>query len=378
MTTLFTPLKVGRVQLSHRIALAPLTRFRNDETTHTPIVPLVKEYYSQRASEPGTLLISEATLISPQAGAYTYAPGIWSDEQITAWKQITDAVHEKGSYIYAQLWALGRTADPVAMRAQPGGEKFELVSSSAVPLAEGSETPRALTEDEIQQYIKDYVTAAKNAVERAGFDGVEIHGANGYLIDQFIQTTVNKRTDKWGGSVENRSRFALEVTKAVVEAVGADRTAIRFSPFSKFQGMGMPNGEREETFAYLARELAKLSISYVHLIEPRVDGNTDVKSPSGSLQFFLDAYSNASPLVLAGGYKADNAKEAVETRYKNHPVIIAFGRPFIANPDLPYRIKSGVEFTPYNRETFYNAKEARGYTDYPFSEGFAVDVKALI
>lgn len=376
MTTLFTPLKVGRLQLSHRIALAPLTRFRNDETTHASIVPLVKEYYSQRASEPGTLLISEATLISPQAGAYTYAPGIWSDEQIAAWKQVTDAVHEKGSYIYAQLWALGRTADPVAMRAQPGGEKFDLVSSSAVPLAEGSETPRALTEDEIQQYIKDYATAAKNAIERAGFDGVEIHGANGYLIDQFIQTTVNKRTDKWGGSVENRSRFALEVTKAVIEAVGADRTAIRFSPFSKFQGMGMPDSEREETFAYLAREIAKLSISYVHLVEPRVNGNTDVENPSGSLQFFLDAYADASPLVLAGGYKADNAKEAVETRYKNHPVIIAFGRPFIANPDLPYRIKNGVDFTPYNRETFYNAKEARGYTDYPFSEGFAVDVKA--
>lgn len=376
MTTLFTPLKVGRLQLSHRIALAPLTRFRNDETTHAPLVPLVKEYYAQRASEPGTLLISEATLISPQAGAYTYVPGIWSDEQIAAWKQVTDAVHEKGSYIYAQLWALGRTADPVALKAQPGGEKFDVVSSSAVPLDEGHETPRALTEDEIQQYIKDYATAAKNAIERAGFDGVEIHGANGYLIDQFIQTTVNKRTDKWGGSVENRSRFALEVTRAVVEAVGADRTAIRFSPFSKFQNMGMPDGEREETFANLAREIAKLHIAYVHLIEPRVNGNIDIENPSGSLQFFLDAYADASPLVLAGGYKADNAKEAVESRYRDHPVVIAFGRPFIANPDLPFRIRKGVEFTQYNRETFYNAKEARGYTDYPFSESFAVDVKA--
>lgn len=376
MTTLFTPLKVGRVQLSHRIALAPLTRFRNDETTHAPIVPLVKEYYSQRASEPGTLLISEATLISPQAGAYTYAPGIWSDEQIAAWKQVTDAVHEKGSYIYSQLWALGRTTDPNAMRAQPGGEKFDVVSSSAVSLGEGHETPRALTEDEIQQYIKDYATTAKNAVERAGFDGVEIHGANGYLIDQFIQTTANQRTDQWGGSVENRSRFALEVAKAVIEAVGADRTAIRFSPFSTFQGMGMPDGEREETFSYLAREFAKLRIAYVHLVEPRINGNTDVENPTGSLQFFIDAYADASPLVLAGGYKADNAKEAVDTRYKNHPVILAFGRPFIANPDLPFRLKKGLEFTPYNRETFYNAKEARGYTDYPFSEGFAVNVKA--
>lgn len=376
MTTLFTPLKVGSVQLSHRIALAPLTRFRNDETTHAPIVPLVKEYYAQRASVPGTLLISEGTIITPQAGNYTYVPGVWSEEQIQAWKEITDAVHAKGSYIYAQLWALGRTADLTAMRAQPGGEKFDVVSSSAVRMDEKHEIPRALTEDEIQQYIKDYAQAANNAVERAGFDGVELHGANGYLIDQFIQTTVNSRTDQWGGSVENRSRFALEATKAVIEAVGADRTAIRFSPFGTIQGMGMPDAEREATFSYLARELSKLSIAYVHLVEPRVNGYLDVENYSGSLQFFLDAYSNASPVIVAGGYKANSAKEAVETKYKNHPVVVAFGRPFIANPDLPYRIQKGIEFTPYNRETFYNAKEARGYTDYPFNEGFAVDVKA--
>lgn len=376
MTTLFTPLKVGRLQLAHRIALAPLTRMRNDETTHAPVLPIVKEYYAQRASEPGTLLISEATLISPQAGAYTYVPGIWSEEQIAAWKQVTDAVHEKGSYIYLQLWALGRTADPAALKAQPGGEKFDLVSSSPVPMQEGGATPRELTEDEIQQYIKDFATAAKNAVERAGFDGVEIHGANGYLVDQFIQTNVNKRTDRWGGSVENRSRFALEVTKAVAEAVGADRTGIRLSPFSKFQGMGMPDGEREETFGYLAKELAKLHIAYVHLVEPRVHGNMDAEDSSGSLQFFIDAYADASPLILAGGYRPDNVKEAVETRYKDRRVLIAFGRWFIANPDLPFRVKKGLEFTPYNRDTFYLPKQAKGYTDYPFSESFAADIKA--
>lgn len=376
MITLFTPLKVGRLQLAHRVAMAPLTRFRNDEATHAPIVPLVKEYYAQRASVKGTLLISEATLISSQAGAYTNAPGIWSEEQIQAWREITDAVHEKESYIYAQLWALGRVADPIALRAQPGGEKFDLVSSSPVALDETDLTPRMLTEDEIRQYIKDYVSAAKNAVQRAGFDGVEIHGANGYLVDQFIQTTVNQRTDKWGGSVENRSRFALEITKAVVEAVGADRTAIRLSPFSTFQGMGMPVTERESTFSYLARELAKLSIAYVHLVEPRTSGDTDVENPTGSLCFFLDAYANASTLVLAGGYKADSAKEAVETRYKNHDVVIAFGRSFISNPDLPYRIQKGIEFTSYDRNTFYLPKEAKGYIDYPFSEGFAAGDKA--
>ncbi|PCG89756.1 Aldolase-type TIM barrel [Penicillium occitanis (nom. inval.)] len=184
-----------------------------------------------------------------------------------------------------------------------------------------------LTEDEIRQYINDYVSAAKNAVERAGFDGVEIHGANGFLIDQFIQTTVNQRTDGWGGSVENRPRT--------------------------FQGMGMPVTERESTFSYLARELARLSIAFLHLVEPRTAGDKDVENPTGSLHFFLDAYADTSPLVLAGGYKADSAKEAVKVRYKNHQVVIAFGRSFIANPDLPYKIQKEIEFTPYDRNTFY-------------------------
>ncbi|EED16347.1 NADH:flavin oxidoreductase/NADH oxidase family protein [Talaromyces stipitatus ATCC 10500] len=380
MPTLFTPLQVGRLQLSHRIALAPLSRYRVEDNTHTPIVSLVKEYYTQRASTPGTLLISEATLITPQAGAYTNAPGIWSEAQIKAWKEIVDAIHAKGSYIYLQLWALGRAADPVALRAQPGGEKFEVVSSSSTLLVNEErvhDTPRALTEEEIQQYIRDYATAAKNAVERAGFDGVEIHGANGYLIDQFIQNIVNHRTDRWGGSAENRARFALEIVKAVSEAVGADRTAIRFSPYSTYNDMNMTDSDRDETFTYLAQEVAKFKLAYVHLVESRVSGNADVEQPQGSLQFFLDAYRDASPLVLAGGYKAHSAKEAVETRYKDHQVVIAFGRPFISNPDLPFRIKEGIELAPYNRDTFYLFKDPKGYVDYPFSERLACIVEYI-
>lgn len=375
-SNLFTPLKVGRLQLAHRIALAPLTRFRSEETTHIPIVPLMKEYYSQRASVPGTLLITEATFISAQAGAYSYVPGLWTDEQVAAWRQITDAVHAKGSYIYAQLWALGRTANLNALRAQAGGENLDVVSSSAVALDDQHPTPRPLTEEEIQSFIADYATAARNAVERAGFDGVEIHGANGYLMDQFTQNTVNKRTDKWGGSAENRSRFALEVVRAVTETVGADRTGIRLSPFSTFQGMGMNEHDRMETFGYLAKEIAKHKLAYLHVVEPRVNGNMDVESPEGSLEFFLDAYNDASPLVIAGGYTAESAKEAVEGRYKNHPVVIAFGRYFISNPDLPFKVREGIQFTPYSRDTFYAPQQAKGYIDYPFNEKFTAEAKA--
>lgn len=368
MTTLFTPIQVGRLQLAHRVALAPLTRFRNSDT-HAPL-PISAEYYAQRASVPGTLLITEATLISARAGTYPNVPGIYTEEQIKAWKQVTDSVHAKGSYIYLQLWALGRTASAEAIKA----DGYDLVSSSAKAL-DGGETPRALTEDEIQQYIQDYAAAAKAAVEQAGFDGVEIHAANGYLIDQFIQDTCNERTDKWGGSVENRARFALEVTKAVTDAVGADRTAIRLSPFSPFQGMGMEESKMVAQFTYLAQEIAKFKIAYLHLVEPRISGNDDVDG-NGSLQFVLNAYADASAIVVAGGYKAENAQQAVDSKYKNHPVIVAFGRYFIANPDLPFRIREGIEFTPYSRDTFYAPLNPKGYVDYPFSEKFTVQAKA--
>ncbi|RFU27356.1 hypothetical protein B7463_g8982, partial [Scytalidium lignicola] len=212
---LFTPLKLGNAELKHRIAMAPLTRFRADDD-HVPL-PFVKEYYAQRGSVPGTQIITEATFISPEAGLYPNAPGIWNEAQIAAWSEVTAAVHAKGSFIRLQLWALGRTASK-AQLVKELGPNAKLVSASDIPMT-GGEKPIPLTEDEIQQYIKSYAQAAKNAI-KAGFDGVELHGANGYLIDQFIQDVTNKRTDKWGGSIENRSRFALETTKAVAKAIG--------------------------------------------------------------------------------------------------------------------------------------------------------------
>ncbi|GFN17641.1 chanoclavine-I aldehyde reductase fgaOx3 [Aspergillus tubingensis] len=369
MSKLFSPIQVGRMPLAHRLAMAPMTRFRVDDN-HVPL-DLVTQHYEQRAAVPGTLLITEATIIAPNAGGYPNVPGIWNDAQIAQWRKVTDAVHKKGSYIYMQLWALGRVANPQFLKANGN---HDVVSSSPVALDDGP-VPRELTETEIHQYIADYAQAAKNAIA-AGFDGVEIHGANGYLIDQFTQDTVNKRTDAWGGSVENRSRFALEVIRAVSDAIGADRTAIRYSPFSTFQGMRMDN--RIAQFTHLAEKTAEFKLAFVHLVEPRISGGAEgLVSEEDSLDFFVKAYRDASPLVVAGGFKADSAKEAVDVQYKDHEVLVGIGRPWTANPDLPFMIQNNVPLRPYQREVFYLPKDPKGYIDYDFSEEFkAVKVAA--
>ncbi|EKV08070.1 NADH:flavin oxidoreductase/NADH oxidase family protein [Penicillium digitatum] len=367
MTKLFTPLRVGRVELSNRIAMAPMTRFRADDK-YTPL-PFVKEYYAQRASVPGTLLISEATSISARAGGYPNAPGIYNDAQIAAWKEVTDAVHTKGSYIYLQLWALGRVASRELLQAEGG---FDLISSSATALNAESPTPRALSESEILEWIADYAQAARNAVA-AGFDGVEIHAANGYLIDQFIQDTCNRREDAWGGGVEGRARFAVEVSRAVADAVGADRTGIRFSPWGTFQGMRMEDPKPQ--FEYLATQTAQLGLAYVHLVESGIAENATV-GPDDQLEFFLRAYGKASPVIVAGGYEAETAVRAVDEKYADYDAIVGIGRPWISNPDLPFRIQKGIPFVPYDSGTFYVPKEPKGYIDYAFSAEFQKSIEA--
>jgi NADPH2 dehydrogenase len=332
---------------------------------------MVAEYYAQRASVPGTLLITEATFIAPQAGGYDNAPGIWSKEQITGWKTVTAAVHEKKSFIYLQLWALGRAAAPSVLKKELG-ESAKVVSASNIPF-EGGATPTGLTDAEIKEYIGLYAQAAKNAVE-AGFDGVEIHGANGYLIDQFTQDVSNDRTDAWGGSVEKRAAFAIEVSKAVIAEVGADRTGIRLSPFSEFQGMKMADPKPQ--FSYLVTELKKLELAYVHLVESRIAGNADVEQTEG-VNFIVDLWDNQSPVLIAGGFLADSAKTAVDVEYKGQNVVIVFGRYFITNPDLVFRVKEGIEFTPYDRTKFYNAKQADGYTTWEFSKEFEAQAAKL-
>ncbi|KAI5276614.1 FMN-linked oxidoreductase [Aureobasidium subglaciale] len=363
---LFQPLQIGKAKLSNRLAMAPLTRFRADDE-HVQL-PFVKDYYSQRSSVPGTLIITEATPISARAGGYNNVPGIYTAAQIKAWKEIVDSVHAKGGVIYMQLWALGRTADPSALKK----DGYELCSSSDIPMSDNSPKPRPLTEDEIQILIKDYANAAKNAIEGAGFDGVEIHGANGYLIDQFTQDTCNKREDRWGGSVENRTRFALEVTKAVVDAVGADKTGIRLSPWSPFQGMKMD--DPIPTFTHLINGLKEHKLAYVHLVESRIQGNADVESTE-KIDFAIDAWGKTSPILIAGGFRTDSAYRAADEEYADKDVVIVFGRYFISNPDLVYRVKQKIPLADYDRDTFYAAKSEKGYTDYSFSEEFQKESK---
>ncbi|KAK7451176.1 hypothetical protein VKT23_012508 [Stygiomarasmius scandens] len=373
---LFQPITLGDVVLKHRVALAPLTRVRAD-ANNVPL-PIVKEMYVQRASTPGTLLITEATFIAACAGGYTNVPGIWSDEQIAAWKEITDAVHAKGSFIYLQLWALGRSAIQSVLHSRD--PSHDVVSASDIPLSDRKDgpLPRPLTIPEIKEYVSLYAIAASNAVHKAGFDGVEIHNANGYLLDQFTQDMSNNRTDEYGGSVENRARFSLEVVDAVVKAVGPRKTAIRFSPWNTYQDMRM--ADPKPTFSYLISEIKKAhpTLSYVHVVEPRVRGDDilDVVPEVESNDFireiwigsekFSDSDPNARRLISAGGYTRALATEAADQRGE----IIAFGRHFIANPDLPYRLQHDISLNKYDRSTFHvqGSSEPKGFTDYPFVE----------
>ncbi|CAG8949236.1 hypothetical protein HYFRA_00004861 [Hymenoscyphus fraxineus] len=371
--SLFQPLKIGNVTLQNRVVLAPLTRLRASDD-HVPL-PMVAEYYAQRGSTPGTLLITEGVFISPEAGGMTNVPGIWNQAQIDAWKVVTDAVHEKKSFIFLQLWALGRAAEEPILKEKLGSDA-RVVSASDIPIEQsksisayvsGTTVPTPLTEEEIQAYIKNYAQAAKNAIA-AGFDGVEIHGANGYLIDQFIQDVSNKRTDQWGGSIEKRAKFGLEVAKAVVEAVGAERTGIRMSPFSTFQDMKMDDPKPQ--FSYYTQELKKLSLAYIHIVEGRGIGGLPTPPPGEEIDFLLDIWGN-SPALLASGFSPETAiKRSDDETARGRNVAIVFGRHFISNPDLPYRIQNGIPLTPYDRNTFYYKMQETGYTTYPFSKEF--------
>lgn len=355
MSLLFRPIEAGELQLSHRIVLAPLTRFRADDQ-HIPL-PLATEYYAQRASTPGTLLITEGTFISSRAGGNHNVPGIWNQKQIDAWKNVTDAVHSKGSFIFCQLWALGRAANPEVLKE----DGHKLMGPSAIAMKEGATVPIPVTEEDIQGFIQDYANAARNAIE-AGFDGVEIHGANGYLADQFLQDVSNNREDEWGGSVEKRARFGLAVAKAVADAVGAEKVGYRISPWSPFQGMKMQDPVPQ--FSYLVKGLEKLNLLYLHIVEARISGSETIEASLEHADFMLDIWTRT--VILAGGFTFESATEALD-KYKKHDVLIAFGRHFLANPDLPFRLKEGIELNKYYRPTFYTPKDPHGYIDYPFS-----------
>ncbi|RBR17597.1 uncharacterized protein FIESC28_06421 [Fusarium coffeatum] len=360
-TKLFTPAKVGNVELKHRVVLAPLTRRRADEATAVP-PDYAAEYYAQRSSD-GGLLVSEGTFIAHEAGGMSRVPGIYSPEQIASWKAITDAVHAKGGYIFCQLWALGRVANPkiVPNVWSAGSKPFNVKGTGS------SEPPpkfTTMTEADIDRFVGHYRQAALNAIE-AGFDGVELHGANGYLIDQFLQTNSNDRTDSYGGSLENRFRFPLRVLNAVCDAIGPERVGIRMSPFSRFQGMR--EADPLSVFVPWAKAIVKAqpSLAFIHAVEPRIEGGSDspdnVPKANDTLEPIREVVNSTGvKFIVAGGFTPETAiKHASQT-----DDLVGFGRYFIPNPDLPARIQNGWPLTKYDRSLFYTP-DTKGYTDYP-------------
>ncbi|KAM0276837.1 hypothetical protein ACHAQH_006313 [Verticillium albo-atrum] len=323
---------------------------------------MMKEYYSQRASVPGTLIITEGTFVSANCGGFNNAPGIWNDDQIAAWKSITEEVHRKGSFIFCQLFAMGRAADVEVAES----EGFPIVAPSAVAIDDSSAVPRAMTTKEIKQTVLDFTQAAKNAIG-AGFDGVEVHGANGYLLDQFIQDVSNKRHDEYGGTVENRSRLIDEILKSVVDSIGPQQVGLRVSPWSGFQGMRMEDPIPQ--FSDVIRKAKQSDIAYLHVVHSRISGSTEAEyTGHEQLDFAYPLWDK--PLLVAGGFTPHEARELVDKTNQGKPIVVIFGRYFISNPDLVYRISKGLDLGAYDRETFYTHKSAIGYSDYPFSKEY--------
>jgi len=363
---LCSPNTIGQLQLTHRVAMAPLTRSRAGQPGNVPNAMNV-EYYRQRAS--AALIITEATQISQQGQGYAWTPGIYTAEQVEGWRAVADAVHAEAGRIFLQLWHVGRVSHPSF---QPGGALP--VAPSALPVpgktfivdADGNgvwgdiPTPQALTVEGIAAIVHDYRRAAHNAME-AGMDGVEIHAGNGYLLDQFINSDSNLRTDAYGGSIENRARLLLEVVDAVTAEIGAERVGVRLTPMGRFMGMG--DATPEATFAYIARRLNDESLAYLHLVEPAMVGTVkdEAADPRWDAIMRRMRAEFHGVLMVAGGYDGASAERAITDGRAD---IVAFGRPFIANPDLPRRLQTSAALNAANPATFFGGTTV-GYTDYP-------------
>ena len=351
---LFTPYKMGHVTLKNRIVMAPMTRSRAIGNIPND---LMTEFYSQRAD--AGLLITEGTSPSPNGLGYARIPGLFNQEQVAGWKNVTDHVHKKGGRIFVQLMHTGRVSHPLNM--PPDAKIF---SSSAEVLKGEMWTdqkqlqpypvPLQMSNDDIQNTIGEYVNSAKLAME-AGFDGVELHGANGYLIEQFINPTVNKRTDQYGGSIENRLRFVLEIAQKTADAIGGDKLGIRLSPYGAASGMG-PYNEIDETYTLLAQKLSDIGLVYIHVVDHSSLGAPEVKP---SVKIAIRKNFNGT-LILAGGYDAVKAEEDLKEKKGD---LVAFGRYFISNPDLVHKLKLGSHLQKADTATFYTPGE-KGYTDY--------------
>lgn len=352
---LFSPYKLGAMELKNRTVMSPMTRSRAIGNVPNE---LMAKYYAQRA-EAG-LIITEGTSPSPNGLGYARIPGLFDAKQVAGWKLVTDAVHAAGSKIFVQLMHTGRVGHAnnlpqgarvlgVSALAAPG----EMYTDQAGPQAHP--VPEAMTEADVEQAVGEYETSAKLAVE-AGFDGIELHGANGYLIEQFLNVASNQRTDRWGGSVENRARFALEVARRTVAAIGPERVGIRLSPYGAHGGM-TADPDTDALYAYLATELGKLKLAYVHVVDHSAMGAPAV--PAAIKETIRTRFGG--PIILSGGYDKGRAEaDLVEGKGE----LVAFGRPFLANPTLVSKMQRGADLTAPDMATFYTPGE-KGYTDYP-------------
>jgi N-ethylmaleimide reductase len=366
--TLFDPVHAGDLTLANRIVMAPLTRNRAPDAVPTP---LMAEYYTQRAS--AGLLITEATAISHQGQGYADVPGLYGSEQLEGWKHITHSVHAAGGKIVVQLWHVGRVShtslqpeggQPVAPSAIAAKTKTVLLQDG-VPIFVDTSEPRALQAYELPDIVHTYQAAARNAVQTAGFDGVEIHAANGYLLDQFLKGGSNLRRDDYGGSIENRARLLLEVVQAVTAAVGAGRVGIRLSPVTPANDAFDP--DPQPLFDHVVRELATFKLAYVHIIEGATGGARELPERPFDYTGLRRAYRAAGG---KGAWMVNNGldKELAQAAIADGADLVAFGRLFIANPDLVARLRRGGPFNKWDSSTFYGGG-AKGYTDYPTLKG---------
>lgn len=369
MTSLFDPVRAGALELPNRIAMAPLTRNR---APHAVPTDLMATYYSQRAS--AGLLISEGTAISHQGQGYADVPGLYSEEQLQAWKKVTAAVHDQGGRIVTQLWHVGRISHtllqpdnlapvgPSAITARSKTYVIDEVSGQGhfVPVS----APRALRQEELPGIVHGFAAAARAAVEDAGFDGVELHGANGYLLDQFLKTGANERTDDYGGSIENRCRLVLECVRAVADAVGGGKVGIRLSPVTPANDI--VDADPQPLFEYLVRQMASLGLAYIHIIEGSTGGPRELEDRPFDYAALKNAYRRAGgqgAWMVNNGYDRTMAMQAVESGYAD---VVAFGKAFISNPDLVRRLRNDLPLNAWDSKLFYGGG-ARGYTDYPMA-----------
>lgn len=359
---LLTPTQMGAFTLPNRMVMAPMTRLR---APHSIPTALMADYYAQRAS--AGLIVTECTMVSPLSNGYVNCPGIYSVEQVTAWRQVTDAVHRQGGKIFLQLWHSGRVSHPSLLNGELPIAPSAIAAIGTLHGPAGKVTldkPRALETDEIPQIVEQFRQGAKNAMQ-AGFDGVELHGAFGYLIDQFLQDGSNQRTDQYGGSVENRVRFLLEVVEAVCQVWGSDRVGIKLSPSNTFYGMHDSNSLA--TFSYILEQLNPFKLAYIHLMEPSEDDlkTRDVINPV--ISTFRPFYSGV--IITNGGYDKSKGNEILETGQAD---FVSFGKLFIANPDLPERFALDAPLNELDFATIYSKSDQhleQGYTDYALLGG---------